>query len=93
MATFTVRVVLHDADSSEYQNLYEAMDNENFSDTISSDDGIKYDMPDGEYTISGSYTKNEILDKAKRAIKTTNVKGSVLVTQSNGRTWSNLDKA
>lgn len=93
MATFTVRIVLHDANSSKYQNLYEAMDNESFNDTISSNDGIKYNMPDGEYTISGSYTKNDILDKAKRAIKITNVKGSVLITQSNGRTWYNLDKA
>jgi len=70
MATFTVRIVLHDADSSEYTKLYEAMYNENFSDIISSDDGINYNMPDGEYTITGSFIKGEILDKAKRAIKT-----------------------
>jgi hypothetical protein len=42
--------------------------------------------------ISGNYTKSDILEKAKRAIKPTGVKGSVLVTHSNGRTWSNLSK-
>ena len=92
MATFTVRIVLHDADSSEYSVLYEAMNDEEFSDIISSEDGIDYNMPDGEYTISGNYTKSNILEKAKRAIKPTGVKGSVLVTHSNGRTWSNLSK-
>ena len=63
MATFTVRIVLHDADSSEYSVLYEAMNDEEFSDIISSEDGIDYNMPDGEYTISGNYTKSNILEK------------------------------
>lgn len=93
MATFTVRIVLHDVNSSEYNILYQAMSDEGFSDIISSDDGIDYNMPDGEYTISGNYTKSDILEKAKRAIKLTGVKGSVLVTNSNGRSWSNLSKA
>ena len=37
MATFTVRIVLHDADSSKYSVLYEAMNDEGFSDIISSE--------------------------------------------------------
>jgi hypothetical protein len=38
MATFTVRIVLHNADSSEYSILYEVMNDEGFSDIISSED-------------------------------------------------------
>lgn len=92
MAKYTVRIVLHDGDSNDYNILYDAMDKEGFSDVISSSDGIDYKMPDGEYNIQGIYTKENILDKAKRAISSTHLEGSVLVTKSNGRTWSNLDK-
>lgn len=92
MSIFTVRIVLHDADSGIYKGLYEVMDNEGFSDIISSTEGINYKMPDGEYTITGVYTKSDILEKAKKAIKATTVTGSVLVTESTGRTWSNLNK-
>ncbi len=92
MAKFTVRIVLHDGNSNDYNILYDAMDKEGFSDVISSSDGIDYKMPDGEYNIQGIHTKENILDKAKRAIGSTHLEGSVLVTESNGRTWSNLDK-
>ncbi|EGR5448278.1 endoribonuclease GhoS [Vibrio cholerae] len=92
MASFTVRMVLHDADWEDYNKLYEEMNKEGFSDEISSDDGTAYELPDGEYTISGNLTKSDVLSKAKNAASKTGKKYAVLVTQSSGRTWYGLKK-
>ena len=68
------------------------MNEEGFSDIIQSDKGINYILPDGEYIINGKYTRSDILSKAKSAIKKTLKEGSILITESNGMTWLNLDK-
>lgn len=90
MASFTVRIVLHDADWDDYNTLYEEMSKEGFTDEIFSSDGIKYEMPDGEYDISGAMTKSDVMAKAKRACSYTGKKYAVFVTQSSGRTWYGL---
>lgn len=92
MASFTVRIVLHDADWDDYNKLYEEMGKEGFSDEISSDEGITYEMPDGEYDISGALTKSDVLIKAKSAASKTGKKYAVLVTKSSGRSWYGLKK-
>ncbi|EGQ8510880.1 hypothetical protein K6U44_13540 [Vibrio parahaemolyticus] len=92
MASFTVRMVLHDADWEDYNKFYEEMNKEGFSDEISSDDGTAYELPDGEYTISGNLTKSDVLSKAKNAASKTGKKYAALVTQSSGRTWYGLKK-
>jgi hypothetical protein len=91
MAKFTVRITLHEAEWEEYSKLYDSLEKEGFRDTISSDKA-SYKLPDGEYAISGNYSLDDILNKAKKAINSTSVEGSVLVTQSSGRTWFGLDK-
>jgi len=92
MASYTVRMVLKDADWEEYNVLYIAMGNEGFTDIIKSDDGKKYKMPDGEYNITSSLTRSDIMEKAKRAAKKTGVKYAIFITESSGRTWYGLDK-
>jgi len=92
MASFTVRIVLHDADWDDYNRLYEEMGKEGFTDEISSDDGITYEMPDGEYNISGTLIRSGVLAKAKSAASKTGRKYAVFVTQSSGRTWYGLKK-
>jgi len=91
MSKFTVRIVLHDADWDDYNKLYEEMDKEGFTDEITSNKGVTYKLPDGEYRISGTLKKSEVLDKAKRAAAKTKKKYAVLVTRSAGRIWHNLD--
>ena len=91
MASFTVRVELHDDPTSEdYDTLHEAMENEGFSRIIKDSKGTEYHLPDAEYIISGSFTKQNVLQKAKNAASQTGKDYSVLVTESNGRTWYNL---
>lgn len=92
MATFTVRVVLYDADWDDYEDLYGYMDSQRFDKTITSDDGVTYQLPDAEYNYEGSITRSDVLKKAKTAAAKTNKKYSVFVTESKGRTWYNLEK-
>ena len=49
-------------------------------------------MPDAEYTITGDYDRQQILDKAQNAISSTGKEGAILLTQSAGRKWSGLEK-
>jgi hypothetical protein len=89
MSKFTVRIELHNAEMSDYTKLYATLEHEGFSDIISSNTA-KYKMPDGEYNIQGTYSVADILAKAKKAIASTTVKGSILVTKVEKRTWDNL---
>lgn len=93
MTSFTVRMVLKDADWKEYDTLYEAMGDEGFTDIIKSDDGKTYKMPDGEYNIGGNFTRSDIMEKAKRAANKTKVKYAIFITESSGRKWHGLDRA
>jgi len=90
MARFTTRVELHYAGDEDYTNLHAAMGAEGFSRLITSDDGATYHLPTAEYNFEGDMTRGEVLEAAKRAAKSTGRDAEILVTESAGRTWSNL---
>ena len=91
MNEFTTRVELHDATVKDYEKLHSEMENQKFSRTItSSDDGTIYHLPTAEYNKIGNFTKYDVLNSAKAAATQTGKKFSILVTVSNGRTWTNL---
>jgi len=92
MANYTVRIELREAEREDYTVLYEEMEARGFTDTITSNDGITYQLPDAEYNYEGEATRKEVLAMAKSAAEETGVEYSVLVTQSTGRTWHNLRK-
>lgn len=92
MAKFTTRVELHRAYEDDYEVLHAAMERRGFSRQIRSGDGVTYHLPTAEYDYSGNKTRNQVLDLAKAAASETNKKYAVLVTQSNGRTWSGLEE-
>jgi len=93
MARFTVRVELHDAEWSDYEQLHESMEVEGFSRLISSGDGRAYHLPWAEYNRETTLDKSSVLESAKRAAAQTGHKYSILVTESAGRTWHNLVSA
>jgi len=92
MAQFTVRVELHRANQDDYEALYSAMEDEGFSRQIKSSDGERYRLPTAEYNRTSSKNRQEILDSAAIAASTTGKKYSILVTESAGRSWRNLDR-
>jgi hypothetical protein len=91
MASFTVRVELHDADESDYETLHEAMEDQGFSRTIVVN-GVRRHLPTAEYVIDGSHTRVAVMEKAMKAAKKTLEEYSVLVTESKGRRVYNLKK-
>jgi hypothetical protein len=92
MATFTVRVELHDATSKDYDKLHNEMEREGFSRTVTADSGTEYWLPSAEYDRTGNLTRDEVRDSADRAAKKTGKKHAVLVTESEGRCWRGLKK-
>jgi hypothetical protein len=92
MISFTVRVELHDATRADYNLLHTLMGDQGFKRTITSGDGITYELPEAEYDYSGDVTKADVLARAKKAADSTEKKYAVLITQSNGRTWVGLNK-
>lgn len=92
MPRFTTRVELHYGEEDDYEKLHAAMERQGFSRTIVSGDGITYHLPTAEYNREGNLTKEQVLESAKRAATTTGCTYAVLVTESNGRTWHNLEK-
>jgi len=92
MASFTTRVELHDADYDDYETLHAAMQAEGFSRTITAEDNVTYHLPTAEYNRSGNLTRDQVLESAKRAASGTGKRYGVLVTESNGRTWTGLEQ-
>lgn len=91
MASFTTRVLLTADDSvAVYERLHSEMAIEGFARTIVSNDGIAYDLPHAEYNISSNLDKWGVLESAKRAAARVSVGAQILVTESAGRSWSNL---
>jgi len=90
MSQYITRVELHDAVWSDYTKLHEAMRREGFSQTITADDGAVYELPPAEYNYIGKETRAQVLEKAKSAARTVKPSFAVLVTESNGITWSGL---
>lgn len=90
MSSFTVRVELHSDNYSDFVTLHGMMEGEGFDRFITSDDGVTYHLPRAEYNISTSGSRSNVLEAAKRAVKGTGKTAEILVTESAGRTWSNL---
>ncbi len=94
MNTFTTRVELHntnDGTSEEYVTLHQAMQEQGFTRTIRSTENVESHLPPAEYNFSGDFTKEAVLAKARIAASRTGKSHSILVTESIGRTWYNLD--
>jgi len=92
MARFITRIALHDADYDDYETLHAAMETEGFERTITSADGITYHLPTAEYYRDADLTRQEVLTAAKRAAAKTQRKFGAIAVESNGITWSGLDK-
>jgi hypothetical protein len=90
MSQYITRVELHDAIWSDYTKLHEAMRREGFSQTITANNGAVYELPPAEYNYIGNETRGQVLEKAKSAARGIKPSFAVLVTESNGITWTDL---
>jgi hypothetical protein len=90
MASFSVRVELHQATADDYETLHAAMENRGFSRYITSDDGKTYHLPWAEYNGTGSLTSAQVRDIARTAANCTGKGNAVFVTESQSRAWVGL---
>jgi hypothetical protein len=92
MSSFTVRIELDSNIYSDFEILHRAMELSGFKKTIKADDGVEYHLPRAEYNIFTSADRSAVLKLAENAASKTYKKAEVLVTESNGRSWSGLNK-
>lgn len=93
MSTYTVRVELHSSQyNPDFETLHREMNKEGFSKLIVADGGKTYHLPRGEYNISTSKNRSQVLEAAKRAMQATGESGEILVTESSGRSWHGLSE-
>ena len=86
MATFTVRVELHKADSDDYETLHEKMEAKGYSREVTGSSGVEYQLPDAEYTCShSSKDESAIADEVQAIANSIKSRSGVVVTKSAGR--------
>ncbi|MBS0971889.1 hypothetical protein [Serratia rubidaea] len=88
MASFTVRVELHRADSEDYENLHEKMGEKGYSREITGSNGKKYKLPDAEYVAIKNMAEVDVVNEVKGIAEKVKSAPSILVTKSEGRAWS-----
>lgn len=92
MASFTVRVELHQATWADYETLHGAMEKKGFSRQIVSDDGKTYQLPLAEYNGFGTLDSSRVLNIAQEAANSTGKTYAVLVSESTSRHWVGLQQ-
>lgn len=90
MASFTIRVELHDATWDNYVALAKDLASKGITDVIKADNGTRYRMPPAEYNYEGNTTIADVYAAANASAATTGRRHAVLVTESVRRQWGGL---
>ncbi|WP_267388644.1 hypothetical protein [Sphingomonas sp. GC_Shp_3] len=92
MASYTVRVELHGASSSDYETLHTIMEAYNYHRKVKGVDrsGVAgtWVLPTGEYIIDTENAALEVRDTAKLLADAVKPGAWVLVTQAANRVWT-----
>lgn len=92
MAHHTTRVELHDAKEQDYQTLQAEMEQLGFMRTIVAHNVASYELPAAEYNYEGEIPIDTVLDNAKYAAETTDLKYEILVSETVKRKSHGLRK-
>jgi len=92
MPIFIIRVELNNAASNDYARLDPVMEKEGFERTITADDGVKYQLPTGEYYRLAQLTGQQIRQSGENAANKIGKGCAIVVTESNAVTWNGLKK-
>lgn len=90
MALFMARIELHRATYQDYTNLHGYMAAEGYTTTIRGNDGKTYQLPPAEYHLDGAYTRDQALEKAKRAAQRPQNGFAAVVSETVSSTWVGL---
>lgn len=93
MASFTIRMVLHDnATANDYQVLANSLAMRGITDVVVADSGTKWKMPPGEYQFIGDLTIKQVHGLCAESGVITGKRHGILITELGGRFWSGLDQ-
>ena len=87
MEHYIVRVELHGASYSDYENLHAHMKQAGFLQTIRGGNGIQYKLPTAEYYVFSSATLAVVKQAAKNASAATGKAFWLLATQAKAIDW------
>lgn len=84
MSTFIVRVELHDAEPSDYEELHKKMESAGFQRQITADSGKIYQLPDAEYIREPAtgLSTTDIGQEAYRIADSVKPEPGILVTKA-----------
>ena len=91
MSSFTIRVLLHRAGSSDYASLAQRLRAIAVVDVIRAEDGTWYRLPPGEYNYEGEATSAQLMAAVTRVADAVKPPSAVLVTQAMRREWRGLE--
>lgn len=90
MASYLVRVELHDATWDDYDTLHSEMAHRNFSRKIAGDNGRTYQLPTAEYVIQTAATLEAVRALAAQAANATGLNFGVIVAEYSRSAWQGL---
>jgi hypothetical protein len=87
MASFTIRVELHDANWQHYVDMAKDLASKGITDVIVADNGTSYKTAPAEYNYVGNTSADDVLEAAKASAAKTGKRYAVFVTEATRRTW------
>ena len=93
MPNFIVRFQLDNATNNDYLKLKRLLIPAGFTKEIKADNGTPYILPQGTYLASTEKDKNHVLEVAINVVRRLQLRYKILVTESAGSAWINLDPA
>ena len=93
MASFLVRVELHNATWDDYERLHSEMGNRGFSREVTGDNGQIYQLPTAEYVTHSASGLENVRVLAAKAAHTTGRKYGVIVAEYSRSAWVGLASA
>ncbi|WP_426168568.1 hypothetical protein [Pseudoduganella sp. R-34] len=92
MAMFTIRVELHDATWTDYNNLATQLGRQGITDIIQADNGNRYKLPPAEYNYVGNATLDQVYNAVNKVASTLGKRFAVLANEVTSRTWTGLSR-
>ncbi len=92
MASFTIRVELHDANWQHYVDMAKDLASKGITDEIAADNGTRYKMPPAEYNYDGNASIESVHNAAVASAQKTGRRHAVLVTEALRRRWVGLEQ-
>lgn len=92
MSKFTIFISIHNESGTDRDELNKVMNGYGFARTITSDGGKTYELPVGLYSYTGVIDRKSLLEMTRAAAGQIGKKYSILITESKGRSWHNLEE-